>query len=381
MAKINTEVLKFIKSYKCDKGEFWKVVVPDGRGGQIRKQGFLTKSDATNFAAAEYLKTLANTRGVTTIASSLLFRDYCQSWLKDKSYNGLAESTVMRYDEELRSRLIPYFGPFKMKELEKNHLRSFIRHMQEKALSSSMIYRAVATFKSIIRKAEIDDVIVYKGITTIETPKKNTYKAKFWDQQQVNFFLNATRENRHHDIWKFALFSGLRAGEIAGLKFDCVHFDKSIGSYQGAIEVKRIYNQKTRKIEETTKNGESRLVPILPEVREILLKQRQTTTSDFVFGGNNYLESSHFNRQLQSALKKLPQLPRIPFHGLRHSFCSYLDSTGMHRRIVSQIMGHKDLNTTNLYSHVNDQMLGLEMSRWLQNQNQQKTNNLQVLNF
>jgi integrase len=266
-----------------------------------------------------------------------------------------------------------------MKDLEKNHLRNFIKYLQENKLSSSMIYRAVATFKSVIRKAEIDDVIPYKGITTIETPKKNKSKAKFWDQSQVHYFLNATTDNKLHDLWKFALFTGLRAGELAGLKFDCIHFDKFIGPYQGAIEVKRIYNQKTRRIEETTKNGDSRIVPILPQAKDVLMRQKRA--GEFVFGGNDNLESSHFNRQLQSALKHLPQLPRIPFHGLRHSFCSYLDSSGMNRRMVSEIMGHRDLNTTNLYSHVNNQMLGLEMERWLQNQNQQKTNNLQAISL
>ncbi len=379
--KISNEVSKFVKSYENEKGQMWRVIVPDGRGSQIRKQGFLTKADAVAFASQEYLKTLSNSRGVMLISSTLLFKDYCQTWLKDKRYSGLAEATVMRYDEELRSRLIPYFGSFKMKELDKSHLRNFIRYMQEKDLSASKIYRAVATFKSIMRKAEIDDVVGYTGITTIPTPKKNKSKAKFWDQQQVNYFLNATSENKNHSLWKFALFSGLRAGEIAGLKWNCIHFDKSIGLYQGAIEVKRIYNQKTRQIEETTKNGETRIVPMLPEARELLLKQRKFAKGDFVFGGLENLESSHFNRQLQSVLAQLPQLPRIPFHGLRHSFCSYLDSTGMNRRIVSEIMGHKDLNTTNLYSHVNNQMLGLEVSRWLQNQNQQKTNNLSAVNL
>ncbi|MFN3453707.1 MAG: tyrosine-type recombinase/integrase [Pseudobdellovibrio sp.] len=91
--------------------------------------------------------------------------------------------------------------------------------------------------------------------------------------------------------------------------------------------------------------------------------------------------SLHFNRHPQTAQKKLPQLPFIKFHGLRHSFCSYLDSTGMSRRIVSEIMGHRDLNTTNRYSHVNNKMLGYEVSRWLNSQSKQNSNNFEAINF
>ena len=116
-------------------------------------------------------------------------------------------------------------------------------------------------------------------------------------------------------------------------------------------------------------------------MREVLLQLKENSDGEFVFGGKENLDSSHFSRQLKAELANLPTLPFISFHKLRHSFCSYLDFTGVNRRIVSQIMGHRDMNTTNRYSHVNDQMLGNEMSRWLENQNQQKTNNLQSVNF
>jgi integrase len=125
-------------------------------------------------------------------------------------------------------------------------------------------------------------------------------------------------------------------------------------------------------MQETTKNGDVRIIPILPEVREVLLRLMENE-GDFIFGGKENLDSSHFSRQLKAELKNHPNLPQISFHKLRHSFCSYLDSTGMNRRIVSQILGHRQLSTTDRYSHINDNMLGNEMNRWLDNQNQQKT--------
>lgn len=136
-------------------------------------------------------------------------------------------------------------------------------------------------------------------------------------------------------------------------------------------------------MQETTKNHEHRIVPIFPETKEILERRYKCRIGEFVFGSEEPLESSHFNRQLQAALRSLrdSRLPIITFHGLRHSFCSSLDATGMSRRVVAEIMGHRDLNTTNLYSHVNNRMLGDEVQRWIQSQNQQKTNKLEVVNF
>ncbi len=53
----------------------------------------------------------------------------------------------------------------------------------------------------------------------------------------------------------------------------------------------------------------------------------------------------------------------------------------MSRRIVSEIMSHRDLNTTNRYSHVNDQTLGIEVAHWNEIRSQQKTNNLELVNY
>gem|GEM_PF-6811595 len=253
--------------------------------------------------------------------------------------------------------------------------------MQGKKEKSSVVNFSVRLFKAVMKQAQIDDLAPSSGINLMPSPKHKNKKPKFWDSKQINYFLNATADYEMHDLWKLTLFTGLRAGEISGLKWDAVHLDSKVGL--GAIEVVRSFNQKTRSMQETTKNGDRRIVPILPEAKEVLERRYSNRNGDFVFGGNEPLDSSHFNRQLRTALNRLPreQVPIIPFHSLRHSFCSYLDSTGMNRRVVSEIMGHRDLNTTNRYSHINNQMMGNEFHRWLQSQNQQKTNKLEIVNL
>lgn len=383
MAKIDKEVQKFIHKYSLNQQERWKAVVPDGHGGQIRKQGFINKSDAVEFAVLKYIDVLKFHKGLSLVISNILFRDYSEQWLEMKRRSEIGPAAAMRYEQEIRKRINPFFGFLKLANIEKYHLRSFIAELYVQEAGSSVIQYCVTLFKSIIRQAEIDDLIPPKGITLMQTPKHKKKSAVFWDQKEVQYFLNATSSHKLNDLWKFVLFSGLRAGEVAGLKWDAVRFDWKFGSYEGALEIKRAYNQKTRKMQETTKNNESRIVPIFPETKEILERLHTCRTGDFVFGGNQPLESSHFNRQLQTALRSLKEcrLPTITFHGLRHSFCSFLDSTGMSRRVVSEIMGHRDLNTTNLYSHVNNRMLGDEVRRWIQSQSQQKANKLEVVNY
>lgn len=247
MAKINKEVLKFIHKYSLNQQERWKTVIPDGHGGQIRKQGFLAKADAVDFAVMKYLEVLKFHKGLSLISSKLLFKEYSEQWLEMKRRSEIGIAAAMRYEQELRKRIIPFFGHLKLEGIEKYHLRSFIAELHAQGSGSSVIQYCVTLFKSIIRQAEVDDLIPSKGITLMQTPKHKKRPATFWDQKEIQYFLNATSSHKYHDLWKFVLFSGLRAGEIAGLKWDAVRFDWQFGAYEGALEIKRTYNQKNQK--------------------------------------------------------------------------------------------------------------------------------------
>lgn len=375
MSKVEKEVQRYVFEYSNNRGSFFKVVMSDGRGGQIRKQGFISKIDAIEYAVKKYGEILTS-RGTRIVNNQIRFHDYAKSWLLDKGNSGLRESTIDRYNDELRLRLIPYFGHYKLVDLEKIHLRNFIADFQRAGVKMSAIVPAVGLFKSIIRQAESDDLIPYRGISQIPTPRYKQKEPKFWDRDQIHQFLEATKNHKYHALWKLTLFTGMRAGEISGLKWDAVHLDKTLGGHTGFIEVKRIYNQNSEKMEETTKNGSERLIPLLPEAYEALsLLQKLPNKGEFVFGGNRNLNSRHFSYQLKVAIKRNTDLPVINFHGLRHSCCSLLDSSGMSRRVVSEILGHKTAAVTERYSHVSKQVLGDEVLRWIKMQSQQKTNN------
>lgn len=375
MANLKQTLQQFIKEYKSSLNQIlYKVVIPNGKGMQIRKQGFLSHKDALDFAQTNYLKVLTN-KGLVPNAN-LSFGEYASSWLEYKKRNGLAVATQMRYDDYLNYRLLPYFGNLKLNSIEKSHLRNFINELQSRKVSTSLVKHSVSIFKSIMKQAEIDDLVDHKGLLIVPTPKHKNADPLFWDYSQMSFFLNTIKGTKYYELWTLTLFTGMRAGEIAGLKWDCVYLDKTYGGYTGALEVRRMFNQKTKIIQEHTKNGDRRIIPILPQAREVLEKLKQNIKGEFVLGGELGLDSSHFSRTLKSVLRKFPNLPLITFHNLRHSFCSYLDYTGVNRRVISQIMGHRDLNTTNRYSHINDQILGNEISRWAQEQSKQKTNNL-----
>lgn len=380
MAKIEKEVRKFIKSYATKKGLRWKASVPDGRGGQIREQGFIEESHALSFAKHEFTKSLMQSGKIDhSYGSKVPFSEYTEQWLESKRRDGLAPITILRYRDQIKHFLNPFFSSFKTSELDKHHLRNYISESYENSVSSYNINSSVTLFKMIMRQAIEDDLSNATGLLTVRTPKHRAKDPQFWDQKEMTFFLNAVTFSKWYQLWKFVLWTGMRAGEISALKWESILLNVKSGDHVGFIKVCRTCRQKTREIRETTKNGENRMIPIFPELRELILKMKEVASGEFVFGGSEPLDPSHFSRLLQQDLKKIPELKKINFHGLRHTFCSYLDSTGMNRRIVAEIMGHRDLSTTDRYSHVSNQVLGFEVTRWTENRSKQNTNNISLV--
>lgn len=376
MANLRKEVKKFVREYLTSDGKRWRVIVPDGRSGQIRKQGFISESSAVDFAHSKYSKVLTEDKKLSsTFYSVKTFGEYSDEWLDFKKRDGLAPATLLRYSDQIKNFLNPYFRNIKLKELEKFHLRNYISESQNSGVTSYNVRSTVIIFKMIIRKAIEEDQMAMNDILIVSVPKHRPKDPRFWDVQEFKYFLNATKESPRYQLWKFVLWSGLRGGELAALKWDCVHLEMKSGSHCGFIKVRRTYCQKTKQVREVTKTYDNRMIPIFPELRELILKLKEKECGEFVFGGLAPLDSSHFSRLLGQDLDKVPELKKINFHGLRHTFCSYLDSTGMPRRVVSEIMGHRDLSTTDRYSHISNQTLGSEVSRWIENQSQQKTNN------
>lgn len=377
MIKLSRVMLSgFISPYSNKRGiEKFRVCIPDGYGNQIRKQGFLSRQAAEDYITSTLTKQRPIQMGAI-LNRSMTFERLADEWLKDRKENGCEFQTLHRYESEIRLRLNPFFGRIKLVDLQKDHLRRFIQKQRNTGLSDSTINLSVAQLKQMLKFAEINDYMSNNGIRDLPPPPKKVKEATVWTQSEINYFLNATVKNKNHLLWKVAIYTGMRAGELAALKWDCVYPDHQLGDWKGWIDVRRTWEQKSRSIKEIPKNGYQRRIPMLPEIRDFFANRPQGET--FVFGGNQPLESTHFARDLKREIVKYPNLPMITFHELRHSLCSNLESQGYPRRLVSHILGHRDLATTDRYSHVRDENVGFELVRCLRQPNQQNSNNFQT---
>jgi len=194
--------------------------------------------------------------------------------------------------------------------------------------SSRLCYAAIRFFFTNILK---------RPFTTKEIPikKKEKKLPKVLSKQQIKLLLDSTKNLKHKLIIKMLYCSGLRLQELINLKRNQIDFDNNtILVYQG-------------------KGKKDRLTIIAHNLKLDLLKYYSTYTfkTDYIFEGRNgkYSKKS-VQLILHNASKKLEF--KVHPHMLRHSFATHLLEQGINIRIIQSLLGHSNLNTTQIYTRV-----------------------------
>lgn len=191
---------------------------------------------------------------------------------------------------------------------------------------------------------------VFEGenpVLSVKMPKVANERKRFLTHSEAEDLLTAMKGHsvQLHDICLLSLRAGLRAGEIFGLCWADVDFNR------GTLLIR------------DPKGGPDRNAYMTPEVRDMLERQTRTGNagSELVFkdaNGNQIQEISHtFDRVVTSLGWNdgiTDRRHKLVFHSLRHSFASQLVERGVHLHVVRELLGHSTLKMTERYSHVAD---------------------------
>lgn len=339
---------QFVSSYATGKNQKakWAASVPDGRGGQLRKQGFATKEHACLWAKQAYEQVQMG-----VYKTSLTFVEFCYECLvKERS---VRPKTRERYEGIVRNYLAPFFQNRKMTEIDLYTVHRFRTSLETNQDISPTYRRTIFhTFKQAFKEAAERGLVTDTRVIVVKPPKQNPSPAKVWSEEEIKQFFShpKVRQSDLVLVWKFAVFSGLRAGELAALRWCDVEFSPN----GGKLHVRRTKCQTTGEIFEGTKNRETRIIPLLKEAKAALEELREFTGTPIskqveVFNG---ISMKHLSRDLKVACRHAG-VTEIRMHDLRHTFATRLTGRGANPRLVSMLLGHRDSRSTERYVHKN----------------------------
>lgn len=322
-------------------------------GRTIKSPVFARKTDCIQWLADQRSKRVETLLYGDSfkLMDKLLFQDYAKTWLGGKKAMGLSHSTIKNYESYLNVHVLPCFGKIDIKKIEKKDLEKFqVRFSSTHNPKGTNLVMTV--IKSIFKEAVKDGFLLRNHSLGLKKLSEDNSVEAYWTKAEIDQFLSGSFKSSYYDLILIALNTGMRRGELAGLKWDRVD-----------LALNQITISRTRDVyglKERTKTNLKRVIPMNQLMRMTFLKLFQERKgSDYVFvdSDNSPIEVHHIYRNFAKAQKKAGITNQIRFHDLRHTFASQFMMNNGNVFDLQKILGHADIKMTMRYAHYSPEHL------------------------
>jgi tyrosine recombinase XerC len=225
-------------------------------------------------------------------------------------------------------------------------LRRFLAELRTKNYAKRTVARKLASLRSLFRFLYREGLIKKNPITAISTPKLDKKLPVFLDVAKVSKLLQCPSGDniaglRDRALMETLYSTGIRVSELVGLDVDDVDFISGVVKVLG-------------------KGSKERIVPIgepaLKAIRKYIDKRQEEKVRDsdavFLNKSGRRLSDRSVRRVINKHIRTCSIVEKISPHSLRHSFATHLLDRGADLRSVQELLGHMNLSTTQIYTHV-----------------------------
>lgn len=338
-----------------------RLTLPDGRRKSI--MGKTRAEVASKLAEARSDRD----KGRLVVPERQTVRQYLETWIEDVR-SQIRPSSHRRYSDYVRVHLVPGLGKITLARLTPQQLQAFLTKKLQEDLSPTTVRSIHGVLHRALADAERMGLVQRNVTKQVRAPRRNTAEIQTMNESEAQRFLAAAVDSRFAALYVLALTTGMREGELLGLRWQDVYLEEAYLQVRMAVqeaekgyilaEPKTAYSR--RRISLTATAVEAlRIHHICQKEERLRCGIAWDATKDLVFpnaiGGlmiPHNLAKRDFKRILQSA-----DLPDLHFHCLRHTAATVLLRRGVHPKVVSEMLGHADISITlRVYAHVTPTM-------------------------
>lgn len=272
-----------------------------------------------------------------------------------KGEKNLSHYTVDNYYKDLTQAenfFNEQFELYQWDEVTHKHIRHFLAYLKDKNYEKSTTARKLSAIRSLFKFLTREEKIRSNTSALLATPKKERKLPEFLSIEEVEMLINAPGDDpfglRDKAILEVFYCSGIRLGELWGL--DLQNLDLQTG-----------YLKVTGKgnIERLAPLGSFALAAIedyLYNARPELLKKNKSVENCDALFLNKFgtrISQRSIRRRVKKYVQQTASEHRVSPHSLRHSFATHLLEGGADLRAVQELLGHVNISTTQIYTHVN----------------------------
>lgn len=304
-----------------------------------------------------------------TEESSMTIGEWLDRWINNYMYLTIRESTLDGYKALIKNQIKPYIGDKPLSSLTTQDIQKFYNTVKEKGrvrpdklngsqLSDSVVRSIHMLLHEAMDAAVRDKLIVKNPTARTVIPKTNYAPKQVLNDEQLDKFMSVIKEDKlWYDFFYTEITTGLRRGEICGLKWEDFY------GQSGSLKIQRtVTRQKGGGLStgETKTETGTRTIILPPSTAELLKKRKENAVGEWIFPNFCEPEKPIAPDKAYSRLKVLLRqagLPSIRFHDLRHTFATHALAGGVDAKTLSGILGHTNASfTLDTYTHVTKDM-------------------------
>lgn len=326
-----------------------------------------------------------------TEQSRMTLSEWLEQWLADVA-GAIRPSTLDSYQGYAANYLKPYLGGKQIAQITPEDIQKLYRTLRErgrvrehpqygKRLSDSTIRSVHAMLHQAMAAAEQAHLILQNPTEKVTAPKAAPTQKRILNDEQLERFMEEIRKDAFwHDFFYTELTTGLRRGEICGLRWE--DFDEESGTLNIRRTVQRQKGVGLTAGDTKTYAGTRKIV-LPPSTAQLLRERKVMAFSPWIFPDLLHPEQPTNPTAAYGRMKillKQAGLPSIRFHDLRHTFATHALASGVDVKTLSGILGHTNASfTLDTYTHFTGDMqkraaeivggflteiLGEEMTPW-----------------
>lgn len=288
-------------------------------------------------------------KGIFVDSKNMTLEEYFDYWYKQCCITKLSPTTYESYKRNIDKYIVKNLGNIKLENLLPLQLQSFYNTLSETLSNTTIIY-IHRIIHSALNQAMKWDLVVRNVADNVEIPKKDKYQATILNNKQVLKLINAIKDTYIYIPVMIAISTGMRRGEVLGLTWNNIDLEKATLNV-----VQAVYPTKNGLTVLPPKTKTSiRKISLPPTLVKILREHKKKSNSIYVCAleDGTLISPSSLNHKFKQVLED-NNLPSIRFHDLRHSHASLLLSQGVQAKVISERLGHSNINITmDLYSHI-----------------------------
>lgn len=287
-----------------------------------------------------------------------------QYWIDHVKGENIRFNTRRNYNERYKRNIKPLIGDMLLKDVKPLHCQNVLNQMADSYTNSVIEHSRLVMwmmFDSAVENELIAKNPVTRSVKCTSGKKSKEMRALTVGEQKL--FLETVKGTSSYNQYALILQTGLRTGELVGLKWSDVDFNNKVIHIRRTMEYR--YSVGEWRVGDPKTNNSVRDVPLTWEAISILknqkeklksLKVRPIEFSDMVFLGQDGtpVKNTAYDSKLRYHCEKCG-IERFSMHVLRHTFATRCIEAGMRPKTLQMILGHSNIGTTmNLYVHVTE---------------------------